>query len=364
MKQRFLFIGGVLVLAAVAVGQLTRADSGLRRRVLVVGIDGLTGPALEFHAFGAGAPGALRRLMDAGVYARCETPADSRCARAHDGPQHKQGFVWDTASGWAAVISGMNTAGHGVAGNPFEYERVFAESSRAHPTFFKVLRDRGLRTAAGGVANFLTSAKGDEVVPGVLDFECGVEAGALRVEWTATSSCNLDERRAGDLEDDTRDERLSAWLIRQIHAGDTDILMGVFDEVDAAGHSFGFEDRHGYLDAIRSVDSLVQGLLESIAERVASADEAWLVVLTSDHGGHDVLFGLKGRHFDRLQDDDAIPFVVATYGAQGRLQPLSSPVRHMDVHPTVLAFFGFAAGDVDGRVQGLSVPRGHDSRDL
>ncbi len=82
----------------------------------------------------------------------------------------------------------MNTAGHGVAGNAFERQSAFAEASRAHPTFFKRLRDLGLRTAAGGVANFLTSAKGEKVEPGVLDFECGILAGALRVQRIATSS--------------------------------------------------------------------------------------------------------------------------------------------------------------------------------
>ena len=210
-----------------------------------------------------------------------------------------------------------------------------------------------MRTAAGGVANFLTSAKAKTVVPGVLDFECGIEDGALRVAWTATSSCNLDARRAGDLEDDARDELLAAWLTREIRVGRADLLMGVFDEVDAAGHRFGFEDRGGYHAAIRRADRLVGGLLETIGDRVATGDEAWLVFLTSDHGGHDVMFGLWGLHDDKRIEDDAIPFVVATYGAQRPLQPLTSPVRHMDVHPTLLAFFGFAPGDVDGRIQGL-----------
>ena len=254
LKPRCPLAAALLALVALSVGGLTRAESTRRPRALVIGIDGLTGPALDRFAFGVGANGALRALMESGVHTRCEHSADPRCARTHDGPRHDQEFRWDTASGWAAVISGMNTPGHGVGGNPFERQRIFATTSRAHPTFFKRLRDRGLRTAAGGVANFLTSAKGEEVVPGVLDFECGTLDGALRVQWTAASSCNLDERRAGDLEDAGRDELLAAWLTRAIRAGDADLLMGVFDEVDAAGHRFGFEDRGGYHDAIHRVD--------------------------------------------------------------------------------------------------------------
>jgi len=177
--------------------------------------------------------------------------------------------------------------------------------------------------------------------------------GALRVYWTDTSSCNLDRRFSGDIEDDERDGRLAAWLVREIRAGSADLVMGVFDQVDAAGHRYGFEDDGGYRDAIRRADVLVGGLLDAIGERVESGDETWLVVLTSDHGGHDVVFGLWGAHDDERIRDEAIPFVVATYGTDGLLQPLTSPVRHMDVHPTVLAFLGVAAGDVDGRVQGL-----------
>ncbi len=127
-------------------GELARADPGVRSRALL--LDGLTGPALERFAFGVGTNGALRGLMEAGVYTRCENAADTRCARTHDGPRHEKGFRWDTASGWAGVISGMNTSGHGVAGNLFEWQSAFAEASLTHPTFFKRPRDRGLRTAA------------------------------------------------------------------------------------------------------------------------------------------------------------------------------------------------------------------------
>lgn len=354
MKPRRMCAAIALVLVATAVGAGTRADPAARRRGLVIGIDGLAGPALDRYAFGAGAGGALRALMEHGVYTRCEHPADERCARTHDGPRHNEEFRWDTASGWAAVVSGMNTAGHGVGGNPFDLQSAFVEASRANPTFFKRLRDRGFRTAAGGVANFLTSARGEDVVPGVLDFECGLEAGALRVEWRATSSCNLDSRRAGDLEDHARDELLAAWLTREIRSGSADVLMGVFDEVDAAGHRFGFEDQGGYQDAIGRVDALVGVVLGSLDERAARGDEEWLVVLTSDHGGHDVVFGLWGMHSTTRIEDEAIPFVVATYGAEHPLQALTSPVRHMDVHPTLLAFFGFGSEQVDGRVQGVS----------
>ena len=291
--------------------------------------------------------------MDVGVYAPCEAPQDERCARAHDGPRHDENFRWETASGWGSVVTGMNAAGHGVRGNAFEEQGVFADSSRAHPTFFKMLRDRGLRTAAGGVGNFLTSRDGEEIDAGVVDFECGLKEGVLRVQWTDKTSCNLDHRRADDLESEERDENLARWLKQRIAADDAQLLMGVFDEVDAAGHSFGFEDDEGYPAAIASVDTLVGAVLGSLVERVVSLNQAWLVVLTSDHGGHDVLFGLLGHHHQTPLWDDAVPFVVATFGTGRPLRPVTSPVRHMDVHPTVMAWFGLDPGPVDGRAQGI-----------
>ncbi|MCH2173404.1 alkaline phosphatase family protein [Myxococcota bacterium] len=332
------------------------ASTSPRRRALVIGIDGLTGPALQRHAFGAGANGALRALMEQGVFTRCDHAGDPRCARAHDGPEAGAGFRYETASGWVSVVTGMNATGHGVRGNDVDEQMVFVETSQQHPTFFRQLRERGFRTAAGGVANFLTSREGESIVSGIVDFECGVENGALLVAWNDVQSCNLEWRRADDLESERRDDNLATWVIQRIDDGQADLVMGVFDEVDAAGHSFGFEDTRRYPEAIAQVDALVRRVLDHVRARVSDHDETWLVMLTSDHGGHDVLFGMLGVHDTTVPADRAVPFVVATYGASESLSALKEPVRHMDVHPTIVTWFGTDPGKVDGQVQGIRGP--------
>ena len=346
-----------LAVASLTMSGALAAEDPERRRALVIGIDGLTGPALHRYAFAEGANGALRALMDRGVFAPCESADAPRCARAHDGPAAGDEFRYETASGWVSVITGMNNTGHGVRGNEFFEQTVFAETSRRHPSFFQRLRDLGLRSAAGGVANFLTSKDGKKIVSGIVDFECGVENGSLRVAWSDTKSCNLDWRRADDLESGRRDDDLAAWLVERIDDGHADLIMAVFDEVDAAGHSFGFEDTKRYPAAIGEVDVLVGRALDRVEARAGDAGEAWLVALTSDHGGHDVLFGMYGVHEATLPDDSAVPFVLATFGGSGPLAPLVAPVRHMDVHPTVVTWFGADPGAVDGRAQGIESPR-------
>ena len=126
---------------------------------------------------------------------------------------------------------------------------------------------------------------------------------------------------------------------------------GGLDGVDAAGHRHGFSSNDGYLSAMSVVDSQIKPLLTEVRKRAQLQNEQWLVLLTADHGGHNIL--LWGLHDTREGEDDAVPFVLATYGNCTKLQPLKYPVRHMDVHPTVMAWFDEESPGIDGKVQGL-----------
>jgi hypothetical protein len=131
----------------------------------------------------------------------------------------------------------------------------------------------------------------------------------------------------------------------------------VLSGVDSlAGHRHGFGPNRRYLGALREADALLARLIDALELRVRESGEAWLVVLTSDHGGH-ARFLLGGAHDQRAGPDDAIPFAVAILGAE-RPQALVSPVTQMDVHPTVLSWLGLPIDPaLDGRAQGISPAR-------
>lgn len=143
---------------------------------------------------------------------------------------------------------------------------------------------------------------------------------------------------------------MTDWLIQLIECGDADAIMVVFDAVDAAGHDHGFGDNAGYLRAITEVDARIGSILARIRERARSRAESWLIVVTSDHGGHTTPEG--GGNHSRQPEDQRIPFIVAAIPPLP-LAPLQQPVTQMDVFPTVLAWFGIEHDSVDGRVQGI-----------
>lgn len=354
--QKWFFLSVLFLMNSVSMAQ----DCGVheKRRVLIIGIDGATGNQMHYRALVQNKMPAIRQLMMDGEFAPCideRHPSwgghrDSRCARAHSGYRTGTDYRWLTGPGWLSVLTGVDNYRHGVKDNEPRNLEAYVKVKDQYPTLFMRAREKGLQTAAGGVANFLTS-KG-ESKPGIVDYECGSRS----THWPAvksmsTESCNLTVRQADDNESAYRDKNLSAFLKKQIQNPEMDVIMGVYDGVDSAGHHYGFSSRDGYLTAMTVVDRQIAPLLTEVRKRAHENSEGWLVVLTSDHGGHNIF--RWGLHDVIDGEDDAVPFVLATYGSCQKLQPLRYPVRHMDVHPTVMKWLGFASVGLDGKVQGL-----------
>jgi hypothetical protein len=215
------------------------------------------------------------------------------------------------------------------------------------------VHDAGLGSVAGGVGAFLTSSDGDGIYPGVLDYECGAGDAGPVIHFAGRWSCNLTHRLGLDSRDPKRDEKLVDFLLTQLRDSGGAVAMGVLDQIDEAGHSHGFGSNPHYLAAIAAADALVARLLAEVERGASERGEAWLVLVTADHGGHRRWFS-GGEHDVRAGEDDAVPFLLAVYGAGPTLAPLRAPVTQMDAHPTLLRWLGLPlAPDLDGRVQGL-----------
>lgn len=339
----------ILLCLAICIPYITFGDSNTahKRRVLVIGIDGLTGNQLHESMFERNIAPNLLKLAHNGRYAACPNHTSSLCARTHDGNRYNNDFLWVTSSGWAAVVSGLNASKHLVKDNDYKNQLIFSKVTQKFPTMFKVAQQHGLKTAAGGVGAFLTSYDGDDTYAGIIDYECGYDKKGPRVDPDQDKSCNLDYRKTFNNTNSKRDEKLLAWLKKIILTTDTDLIMGVFDRVDEAGHAHGFYSNDDYLDAITAVDKLIKSLIEA----TSSTDDEWLYIITSDHGGHRILF--RGAHDRRYDEDEVVPFIIST-NTSVDLKPLTYPIRHMDTNPTALKWLGIAPiKTIDGRVQGL-----------
>lgn len=122
---------------------------------------------------------------------------------------------------------------------------------------------------------------------------------------------------------------------RWVAGTDPDALFLFLDDGDHAGHAHGFElGVPEYVAELEEIDGQLGAMLTALAGRPSFADEAWQVVITSDHGGQGTGHGGSGAL------EHTIPFIVASpYVLQGVLREVT---RNVDVVPTVLQHLGVA----------------------
>ncbi|MEG0545972.1 MAG: hypothetical protein RR552_02175 [Oscillospiraceae bacterium] len=69
--------------------------------------------------------------------------------------------------------------------------------------------------------------------------------------------------------------------------GDTDIIFGIYEGPDINGHTSSFSlSNYRYTVAVMDGDSLSYELIEEVKKRKTYPEEDWLIIITSDHGGH------------------------------------------------------------------------------
>ncbi|MBL1221530.1 alkaline phosphatase family protein [Chryseobacterium sp. L7] len=73
--------------------------------------------------------------------------------------------------------------------------------------------------------------------------------------------------------------------VTALQSDNPDILFVDFDDVDHAGHSYGFASTvPQYVSAIQTIDSYIGDIVTAMKNRSTYNNEDWLVVLTTDHG--------------------------------------------------------------------------------
>lgn len=322
-----------------------------KKRALVIGLDGTTGNQFHNQVWKNNKAPELKELQQYGIYTICESDTDPRCAKAHSGHHTGTDYYWLTAPGWASVISGVDNTKHLVKDNEDNSLKKYSETAKDYPSFFMRAKKYGLQTAAAGVAAFISSNNKNKKKYGIIDYECGSLQKGPAVEISAEKSCNLDYRKSFNNNNKLRDNELTSWLIEKINNPVIDIIMGVYDGIDSTGHSFGFDNNKNYLNAISVTSKQVGLVLNAVKNRSSTYDEEWIIILTSDHGGHRLL--AWGMHGSVANEDEVIPFSVTLIGSQQKLNDLSYPVSHLDVHPTLMKWFDISSFNTDGKVQGL-----------
>jgi predicted AlkP superfamily pyrophosphatase or phosphodiesterase len=197
---------------------------------------------------------------------------------------------------WADMLTGVWYTKHGVRDNSFDGARF-----DAYPHFFRRIKERRPDLVTASIVNW-------EPINGMIlshaDYAQAYPTDAAVAEAT----------------------------VRYLQEATPDVLFIQFDEVDASGHRHGFAPTApGYLETIARTDALIGIVLEALRKRRDVAQENWLVVVSTDHGGSE-----RG-HGQNIPAHRTIFLIVNGGGARGPIIPEPAIVV---VPPTVAAHLG------------------------
>ena len=126
-----------------------------------------------------------------------------------------------------------------------------------------------------------------------------------------------------------------------------DILFLHFDELDAAGHNFGFSPNIAeYRETLKNIDLYVDSLV-SIIDSKRLFGENWMCILVSDHGGD----GYSHGDYNNTKIRETV-FIAEHPSQNFKLQHRSNMT---DIAPTVLDFVGVSSANFDCARDGQSI---------
>ena len=215
------------------------------------------------------------------------------------------------------MLRGVGVGRHGVNTN------VFHPLVRPVPSLIDAARQRGLRT--GSFYNW--EQLRDLSDPGSLD---------------VSHYCHAVDTAEGD-------QRVAETAVEHLERLDPGFAFVYFGHLDHVGHRDGWMSAN-YLDAIANADLCIGRLVE--AQEGAGRLASTVVLVTSDHGGHERVHGTE------MDEDMLVPWVLWGAGIR-RGHAIEEQVELRDTCTTLAHILGVApAPEWEGRVitQALAEP--------
>ena len=273
-------------------------------KVLLVGIDGCRPDALE-----AAAAPRLHGLIRGGAYAsdllvRLPGKSDTHTV---SGP------------GWNTVLTGRWPHEHGIVANVFDpplslCADLFTWVHQARPASF-----------SASVASWPP-----------------INAHLAHADYAPAPP-------ASDASYEEADRAVNRTYLAQFARRVPDVSLVYYGQVDVEGHRGGFDPANPrYLAAIARVDALLGEVLDAVARR-PSESEDWLILVTTDHGGH------RCEHdFTTGAPAEVLHSFLIANGPGVEAGPIREQAYLVDVAPTALAYLGLRVASLPGRVRALS----------
>jgi predicted AlkP superfamily pyrophosphatase or phosphodiesterase len=205
--------------------------------------------------------------------------------------------------GWSSILTGVWADKHRVELNVFD-DANFDD----YPHFFARLREK---KPEAYLSSFVTWAPINESILASAE-------GDAAFTWDDPS-----DSAGGDI-------AVTAAVVDHFRVESPDAVFVHLDEVDHQGHLVGFSpDVPEYIDAIETVDAQIDEMLDAIEARPTYADEEWLIVVTTDHGG-------IGQGHGGQSEEERTIFMLVTGGGAAAGGVISPGPGHTAVPPTLM----------------------------
>ncbi len=280
------------------------------RRVLVFGIDGCRSDALKKAVEDGRAPN-LSSLITAG----------SVTWNAYAGGEPGAAMQQATSSGpgWTTVLTGVWRDLHGVADNRFRLHRI-----AQHPHVFRRIKDA---RPTAYLASFCDWPEIHQHIVGASE-----RAGQPCLDCKETLVPDP-ARKGTDYAE--MDAKLTAIAVEKIGSTNPDAMFMYFGNVDEAGHGvahpggrFSPTNEH-YLSALTQVDKHVGEILAALRARPRFAEEDWLILGVTDHGG------IVKSHGGQSPEERAI-WMLASGGRAPRGKVIEAATPQTAITPAIL----------------------------
>ena len=223
--------------------------------------------------------------------------------------------VMPTSSGpnWASILMGAGPEEHGVTSNSFDPNE---------PSLPPVAGGKGKNGLFPSIFEVIREQKNDW------------ESGAI-YHW-GTIRNYFEEEHLNHFENPENDRAVATSVIKYLNEKRPAYCFVHFDEVDAAGHSFG----HGsdaYYHAVEKADTLIGEILISLQKNGMAGET--LVMVTADHGG------LGFGHNENVPEVIGIPLILSGPGVKKGYR-IQMPVSAIDNSPTAAFALGIERPNV------------------
>lgn len=145
------------------------------------------------------------------------------------------------------------------------------------------------------------------------------------------------------------DAAVTREVTRTLKNTDVDVLFLHLDNVDHAGHKYGYAlDNKKYIRAIEKTDKKIGKIIRALKKRKEYEKENWLVLVSTDHGGSG-----KG-HGEAIPEHTTIFYIAS--GKDVTKGEIKKQVNVIDVAVTALKHLGIEKKEdwnLDGNVSGL-----------